>query len=560
MFKRMNEKDSDKMFTIIITGEPIKGEPIPSREKTAGEAVNNPNEQLYDHHLSKLLKRPSIPQYISSQTMQPSPDVEKAILGLNKNPLKRNFYELAIKNKDRTVEAAPDVPFMCYWPSYELMSEQQLNWYFYLRTKFRSFEYPKADLSYIFLYIYELINGVGIIDSEDGLIRLIKIWNAYKNNYKNLTNYLPEWITDYMDIYNCQPEGAFELLNNYELTSYIPENFIISHYINKNHNMPVELIARLSDYAFYKSNFITKKEPVEQENDIPDNGKLFLKGLPIVIKKIDTLMKNEGQGIFEKFKPDITQQKSKIPFRSAVFEQSLRISASTSAYTSYKPLREFITSIIRHYENALRLLCNYRGKLKEEPLSDNILKLIKNTAEEDFVQSRKKDVIITVDKEKLVRLMKEAEVVRKKLLEPVNEPENNENDKEENIVSVPENIIKEENINISQKTTQYEDWVIVEKTDIDISSQPLTASSDGQTLINLFSDTQQQILKYMIKNKGRCSEKELAGTFKNNFINTETDSINEKSLEVFNDLLIAYEDGFWYIIEDYIDELTELLK
>ncbi|MDF2685524.1 MAG: hypothetical protein K0S55_705 [Clostridia bacterium] len=106
----MNEKESDRMFTVIIPGEPIKGEPIPSREKTGGETIgardneskenkNIPDHpELLDRHLSKLLKKPTIPQYISSQTILPSTDVENAILGLNKNPLKRNFYELALKN------------------------------------------------------------------------------------------------------------------------------------------------------------------------------------------------------------------------------------------------------------------------------------------------------------------------------------------------------------------------------------------------------------------------------------------------------------------------------
>ncbi|MDF2685525.1 MAG: hypothetical protein K0S55_706 [Clostridia bacterium] len=459
---------------------------------------------------------------------------------------------------------------MCYWPSYELMSQKQLDWYYYLRTKFRKNEYPKSDLSYIFLYIYELINNVGTETVEDGLIRLINIWNAYKNSYKNLNNYLPEWIVDYMDIYKCQSEEAFLLLNKFELASYIPENFNISHYIDNKKVLPVELIARLSDYAFYKSNFIAIKEASlseeASENDAPDNGKLFLNGLPIIINKIDMYMKADGKGIFEKFKPDVTQQKSKMPFRSAVFEQNLRTSPSTSDYTGYQPLRSFITVIIKHYENNLRFLCGYRGKLKADPLPEGILKIIKSSAEEDFTQSRRKDVVITVDKEKLVRLMKEAEIIRKKLLEPINEPaENEERPTVAYETPVPEeNMEKSDNLNISENPIikTYVDWVIVEKENSQKTSQILKnpSGSDGERLITALSDKQRQILKYLIGNNGRCDEKLLLNTFKNIFVTTEADSINEKALEVFNDLLIAFEDGIWYIIDDYIGEIKEYLK
>jgi hypothetical protein len=460
------------------------------------------------------------------------------------------------------------------------MSQKQLDWYFYLRTKFRKYEYPKSDLSYIFLYIYELINNVGTENTEDGLVRLIKIWNAYKNNYKNLNNYLPEWIVDYMDVYKCRSEEAFALLTKLELASYIPENFIISHYIDNSLILPVEFIARLSDYAFYKSNFIAKKEqiPEEKQEDSPDNGKLFLNGLPFVINKIDIFMKSEGKGIFEKFKPEVIQQKSKIPFRSAVFEQNLRTSPITSDYAGYQPLRSFITLIIKHYENALRLLCGYRGKLKAEPLPEDISKIIKSSAEEDYAQSRRKDVVITVDKDKLVRLMKEAEIIRKKLLEPVGAAqETDEGAAAADEAPVPENNIEEnkekENINITPAAVKpeintYNDWVIVEKsekTEKEITQKVApsinnSSKTEGENFIGTISDIQRDILKYLIKCGGRCEEKSLLPVFKNVFITTEADSINEKALEVFNDLLIAYEDGIWYIIEDYIDEIKEYLK
>ncbi|MHB1152479.1 MAG: TerB N-terminal domain-containing protein [Eubacteriales bacterium] len=563
----MIEKESDKMFTFTLPGEPVLGELIPSREKIGGsekanEVIDRPkhpefDRKLYDPHSGKIKKPPSAPYY-QSPTYQYSSRIENTILDLNRSPIKRNFYELALKYTDMTVEDAPEVSFMCYWPSYELMSQNQLDWYFCVRTKFRRYEYPKADLSYIFLYIYELINGIGIENAEDGLVRMIQIWNGYKNLHKKLSSYLPEWIIDYMDVYKCQSENIFNLLNDFELTPYISENYIITRTIHTDGILPIEIIAKLSDYAFYKSNFIAKKAQIpdgtEQESDEPDNEKLFLNGLPLVIKKTDQFMKSEGKGIFDTYTPEVIQSKGKIPFRSAVFEKNLRTNPITSDYMGFQPLRSFITLIIKHYENALRSLCNYRGKLKADMLPEGILKVIKNSAAEDFAQNRRKEVVLSVNKETLIRLIHESEMIKKMLLEPVYEAE-----AEISEPCAPDAAV-EDTAYITDHSDHSDTGITEEKEYTVAENDGNEPENDALNLISSLTDIQREILNFLIKNGGRCDEKSLSGQFKNIFITTEADAINEKSLEVFNDLFIAYEDGYWYIIEDYLDEIKEYLE
>lgn len=576
----MNEKESDKMFTFTLPGEPVPGELIPSREKTGGlekenEKFDRPkhpefDRKIVDPHLSKL-KKPPYPQYFQPQANQNSSRIENTILDLNRSPIKRNFYELALKYADMTAEDAPEVSFMCYWPSYELMSQNQLDWYFCIRTKFRRYEYPKVDLSYIFLYIYELINGIGIDSAEDGLFRMIKIWNGYKNLHKKLSSYLPEWIIDYMDVYKCQSEEIFKLLNDFELTPYISENYIITRTIHTDGVLPIEIIAKLSDYPFYKSNFIAKKAQITnetpQENDEPDNEKLFLNGIPSVIKKTDDFMKIEGPGIFESYTPEVVQSKGKIPFRSAVFEKNLRTNPITSDYMGFQPLRSFITLIIKHYENELRSLCNYRGKLKADTLPEGILKVIKKSAGEDFTQNRRKDVVISVNKETLIRLINESEMIKRMLLEPVYEAEETVSepcDPAEETTAHAEETVSGPRVPAEENTTYAEEIPVDGAVDSEEYTVPERDGNEPQSdmldLIGSLSDIQRIILNYLIKNNGRCDEKSLLSQFKNVFITTEADAINEKSLEVFSDLLIAYEDGNWYIIEDYIDEIKEYLE
>lgn len=80
----------------------------------------------------------------------------------------RHFAEEARKRVNERGEPAPFAPFMSYWPTYEHMMESQQRWYFYWRSEVRAGRYPDTDLSYIFVYVYELINGVGWSDPPEG--------------------------------------------------------------------------------------------------------------------------------------------------------------------------------------------------------------------------------------------------------------------------------------------------------------------------------------------------------------------------------------------------------
>jgi hypothetical protein len=103
-----------------------------------------------------------------------------------------SFRTQAEKFISRSVNKAIFEPFMSYWPTYGSMSENQQQWYFHWRTNIRMGHYIQTDLSYIFVYVYELINGIGYSDDGDGLNKLIEIWNVYRPTFPKLDNYLPD--------------------------------------------------------------------------------------------------------------------------------------------------------------------------------------------------------------------------------------------------------------------------------------------------------------------------------------------------------------------------------
>ncbi len=62
--------------------------------------------------------------------------------------------------------------FLRYYPTYHDLTVGQARTYFTWRTKIRQNIYEKISDSYAYIYLYELLNGIGIKDPEEGLDKL----------------------------------------------------------------------------------------------------------------------------------------------------------------------------------------------------------------------------------------------------------------------------------------------------------------------------------------------------------------------------------------------------
>lgn len=88
-----------------------------------------------------------------------------------------------------------------YYPTYQSLTDQELRGYFSWRTKLRKGNIQKTCLSFAFLYIYELINQVGITDPMDGYQKLKAFRDAYGQLDEGILSYLGKWMTDYVVYY-----------------------------------------------------------------------------------------------------------------------------------------------------------------------------------------------------------------------------------------------------------------------------------------------------------------------------------------------------------------------
>lgn len=115
----------------------------------------------------------------------------------------KTFYDQARFMVDYTDDQVYDGPFVSYYPTYEDLPDRVLRGYFTWRTRWRAGERLEAPLSFLFLYVYEILCGVGIEPSERGFRELARIKEVYGGQPGNraLSGYLSTWMRDYVVYY-----------------------------------------------------------------------------------------------------------------------------------------------------------------------------------------------------------------------------------------------------------------------------------------------------------------------------------------------------------------------
>ena len=169
-------------------------------------------------------------------------------------PFARNdselFYRQARFMEDFTDDYDGDAKFNMYYPYYQHMGYDYLRTYFTWRTKVRQGEIKSISLSYIFLYIYELLSGIGVSDPTDGLDKLLVIWNTFSKEYPTIEKYLPKWLKDY-HIYYELPNSFSEFVEKHSMQKY----YSLTLLFDENVENKLELWNGISGYDVTKSKF-----------------------------------------------------------------------------------------------------------------------------------------------------------------------------------------------------------------------------------------------------------------------------------------------------------------
>ncbi|MGG3280176.1 TerB N-terminal domain-containing protein [Paenibacillus solani] len=307
------------------------------------------------------------------------------------------------------------VPFKSYWPTYDQMASDQFKWYFYWREEVRSGRYPDTDLSYLFVYFYELIHGVGWSDPVQGYELMEQAWTAYRKRYTKLDTYLREWLYDFMIVHSLDmPIRETYARFPRVLSSELKEREWKRRFSLQPIELTWDLLLDLLDYDVEKSRFYQEEGRKDLEQYAPK-----------VIALVDSYWdKIKGLRFIDHFQPRPRQVKRHL-FRSAVYDHGLygrSVVLTVVSLSEYAPLRSYITALVRLTENKLRELRGFKGRLRGPDVVDPeiveiITRYLKKEIQEQIEAQRVQAIPeVQIDTGKLRRLQQESDQVRDMLL------------------------------------------------------------------------------------------------------------------------------------------------
>ncbi|MEI2395659.1 MULTISPECIES: TerB N-terminal domain-containing protein [Paenibacillus] len=317
------------------------------------------------------------------------------------------FVQRARELADHKEPAALFVPFKSYWPTYGHMTGAQSRWYFFWRDEVRQGRYPKTDLSYIFLHIYELINGVGWDEPQDGCRQLGLLWEAYRDMYKRLDQYLGGWIADFSFVHKLDIPLSEIVIRTRGLAGDLAELELVRCLSAAPEQLSIEVLSVMSDYDISKSKFYTGEGKAAAEKYIPQ-----------VVALIDTYVaRKHGSNLITMFPPGPPVVRERYLFRSAVYDISLygySVLIPVVRISKSPPLRSLITRLFRLTENKLRALMGYRGRLKDVKVDADMEDLVTKFLQREFrkAEQEEKGPAVVIDQRKLEQLKNDSEVVR----------------------------------------------------------------------------------------------------------------------------------------------------
>ncbi|MDR1000957.1 MAG: TerB N-terminal domain-containing protein [Clostridiales bacterium] len=273
----------------------------------------------------------------------------------------RIFYKQAMFMQNFSDDFANKVPFSSYFPCYQMLNYEQLRTYFTWRTQARKGNIAKTSLAYVFIYIYELLNNISVEDPQDGLNKLLFIWDSYRGFDSTVDKYVLCWLKDYHIYYN-PPKPFIDFARERNLTQYYPKMTYSEDCF--------ELYSAVSKYDIRKSAFFSN-----------ETSKLIADCFGYVIDRLQQAFENAGIRFDDAvFKPT-KNMNVWTPFKNALFYMHMkqpdrRVTLSEneiylcrdnewtlSTIATMESGRQFIGYVMKQMESVLRKITKYRFKL-----------------------------------------------------------------------------------------------------------------------------------------------------------------------------------------------------
>ncbi|MCL5443671.1 TerB N-terminal domain-containing protein [Lactobacillus johnsonii] len=408
--------------------------------------------------------------------------------------------------------------FLRYYPTYHDLTVGQARTYFTWRTKIRQNIYEKISDSYAYIYLYELLNGIGIKDPEEGLDKLITFNKNYAQKFSpEIGAYLERWIRDYIVFYN---------INKANDTFFVKEKDNDKKYerlLSPDQFSRHEVAGSLMKLSNYKiSNCPLYKKNIEKFEHL----------LVLIWYKILDL-RNDGFDFFTSYIAYKNQMTIQL-FSAAVFNHQLEPQTTSyeidqirkyfydkekntwycESYWGLTGQKSIMGNFLHEVDREIRLCFNLGRNLKPRKIEKHYLRAIRDGIKEYQIEEQKsKQPKIEFNLAQLSTIRADAAGIRDSLL-------------------------TEEELQAEQEENKQ-----IEEAGVDDEQENYGLSSEETTTITLLL-------------KGKDLKKYLKG--QHLMVAVIIDNINEKLFDEFGDNVIEFINDIPTVVEDYQEDLEDM--
>ena len=284
-----------------------------------------------------------------------------------------NFRKAAILYYEVKTPKCEFAKFYSYMPQYSQLNVAQKNYYFYWRDCVRRGKYIETDYSYLYLYVYEILNLPDKISAADGVRILASLWREYRGALPNIDANMSVWLQDYCLVHNVQ--CPMDIIGDFifDITSGMKfKEFYLNFSDVKSRDGVSAMVSYLSDYDWRGGKYAGGEGREIYE-------KHLLGAMGLLINKLWCGGEIVPAGL------------ESVKLSRSAFANSLCThSVKSTLEIEYLPLSEApklradVTQALKYTENKLRALLGVKSRLAIKDLPDEYKAVIDSYFKEIF--------------------------------------------------------------------------------------------------------------------------------------------------------------------------------
>lgn len=484
-----------------------------------------------------------------------------------------NFRKSAEIFFDYRTQKCEFAQFYSYMPQYSQLTREQKNYYFYWRDELRRGRYIKTDYSYVYLYVYEILNLPDRIPPSEGLELLCRLWREYRAALPRLDNYFSIWVQDYCLVHRLQ--CPTELIGDFlfDIISVCPfkEFYLSSSGSDASHYGA--MLAFLSDYDWRRSKYACGA-PLQPQ----------AAGDTLNAKSVNSDKTASGGFTAEQYRAHMcsamglvlsdvipriidcnggTQRERRDAFPNSLCTHMVKRKLEIEYYpiNGSQELRRSITAAVKYTENKLRALMGVKSRLAVKDLPDDYRAKIDgyfSTEEQQRARARARESL--PEYERLYDAPRESlsfdgadEIERLSwgtTARLVDDEQIVENVKDKDkLAHVPQVMGNSGSLPpVASVETATQDSIIATEMDLPATEQSSTCDNNS----NIYGLDGEELTFLTAVAAGEHPD--------GADVDSLAERVNEKFADGFGDIILEHGDDGYMLIEDYEEEINEWLR